>query len=174
MAADASTIITDEMRSYIGSTTEPVTLPEQISASDIRRYVEATGDANPLWTHEAFAQAHGYRTRVVPPVMVLQLYRRMPGWSESHLQNIPLPPGYTDSRNAGKEVEWVQPVYLGDTLTVQNRISGIVAKQGRTALAIYVTRESTFRNGSGDVVVRLYGTTAKLPRAKVKAAPKTS
>ena len=172
MAADASTIITDEMRSCIGRTTEPVSLPEEISASDIRRYVDATGDANPLWTDEAFARAHGYRGRVVPPVMVLQLYRRMAGWSESHLQNIPLPPEYTDSRNAGKEIEWLAPVYLGDTLTVQNRISGIVAKQGRTALGIYVTRESTFRNGAGDVVVRLYGTTVKLPKAKLE--PKAS
>ena len=43
-----------------------------------------------------------------------------------------------------------------------------MAKQGRIALGIYVTRESTFRNGAGEVVVRLYGTTAKLP---ARAAP---
>jgi acyl dehydratase len=50
-------------------------LPEPISASDVRRYAEATGDANPLWLDDAFARSVGYRGHPVPPMMVLELVR---------------------------------------------------------------------------------------------------
>ena len=76
-AADVDAVITDEVRAWIGLTTEPMALPEEIAASDVRRYVEATGDANPLWMDDAAARAAGYRARVVPPMLVAELVWRL-------------------------------------------------------------------------------------------------
>ena len=167
MTTDVSSIVTDEMRACIGRTSNVIGLPEPIGPGDIRRFVDATGDANPLWTDEAFARSKGYKGRVVPPIMVLELYRRMGseagGEEEGSWQNLPLPPEYTDTRNAGKEVEWLQPLYMGDTLTLQHRLVDIVARQGRAGIGIYITRESEFRNGAGEIVVLLRATTVKLP-----------
>lgn len=167
MVADARSIITDDLRSWIGRTAGPFSLPEQVSASDVRRYLDATGDANPLWLDDEVARGAGYRGRIVPPMLVIELYRRVSGATgagDGNLwEGLPLPESYTDTRNAGAEIEWLQPVYLGDRLTVWHRITDIVARQGRAGLGVYLTRESEFRREDGEVVVRLRATTVKLP-----------
>jgi acyl dehydratase len=162
MALDANSIITPEMRACIGYASEPAILPEEIAGSDVRRYADATADTNPLWMNEEYARRAGYRGRVVPPMMVLQLYRRM-GKLEDVWKRVPLPTGYTDVRNAGQEVEWLQPVYVGERLTLQHRIVDIVARQGRAGLGIYLTRESEFRNEAGQVVALVRATSVRLP-----------
>ena len=43
----SDTVITPELREWIGRKT-PLRPLEIISAADVRRYVDATGDANPL------------------------------------------------------------------------------------------------------------------------------
>lgn len=169
-ALDADTIITDELRGWIGRTAGPFELPEQVSESDVRRFIDATGDANLLWTDHAFARAAGYVGRVVPPMMVLELYRRASGATGAGDGNLwrglPLPAGYTDARNAGNEVEWVAPVYPGDRLTVEHRITDIVARQGRAGLGVYITRQSEFRRQDGEAVVRLHATVVRLPGSR--------
>ena len=54
---------------WIGRKT-PLRQLEIISAADVRRYVDATGDANPLWLDDDFARAAGYRARLLPPTLV--------------------------------------------------------------------------------------------------------
>ena len=64
-----SLIITPELREWIGRKT-PLRQLEIISAADVRRYVDATGDANPLWLDDDFARGAGYRSRMLPPTLV--------------------------------------------------------------------------------------------------------
>ncbi len=164
-------MITKEMREWIGRSGPVMELPEEISASDIRRFVEATGETNRLWMDETFARSYGYRGRVVPPMMVIELWRRINDPEAEHAVDprggLPLPEGYKVTRNAGSEIEWVEPVYLGDRLSIQERITDIVVRQGRAGLGIYISRETEIRNQDGTVVVRKRQTTAKFPEAKV-------
>jgi len=164
-ATDPNSLITDEMRAWVGRAVGPFPIPEQIAASDVRRFLDATGDDNPLWTDDDYARAAGYRQRAVPPMLILELYRRASGTGEEDAalwHELPWPPGHTDTRNAGNEVEWVAPVYLGDQLTVEHRIVDLVARRGRAGIGLYLTRESVFREQTGNVVVRLRATTVKL------------
>lgn len=166
-SGEASTIITDEIRGWIGRTEGPFPLPEPITSSDVRRYIEATGDDNPLWTDDEVARAAGYRGPVVPLMMVLELYRRTTGTGEGDAglwAGLPLPENYTDARNAGSEIEWLAPVYLGDRLVIEHRLVDIVARQGRVGLGIYLTRLSEFRKETGEVVVRMRQTAVRLPQ----------
>jgi acyl dehydratase len=172
MSATAETIITERMRSYIGTTMPAVPLPEAIYPSDVRRFLDATEDRNPLWLDDDFARSVGYRGRVVPPMLVIQLYRRTnPEGSDSvnMWPGLVLPEGYADSRNAGAEIEWLAPVYVGDHLTFQNRLVDIYAREGRRALVIYLVRDTEIRNQHGELVVRVHSTTAKLPATTVDA-----
>ena len=61
MAQDVDAVLTDEVRAWIGRSSDTREFPEPISASDVRRYLDATGDRNPLWHDDAYAQAAGYR-----------------------------------------------------------------------------------------------------------------
>ena len=60
MTDSPESILTPELRSWIGRSSRPAQL-ETMAASDVRRYVDATGDANPLWLDDDFARSAGYR-----------------------------------------------------------------------------------------------------------------
>lgn len=173
MSTDIENLVTDEMRACIGNASPMMSLPEEISASDVRRYAEATGDHNPLWMDAEFARSVGYKGRRVPPILILQVYRRTPEWEmgeNPEWTGLKLPENYTNTRNAGHEVEWLAPVYVGDSLTVQYRVVDVYARQGRTAAVIYIKEACEIRNQDGDLVVRVTSTSAKMPAAQFSGA----
>jgi len=168
-AADIGAVITDEVRAWIGLTTELMALPEEIAASDVRRYVEATGDTNPLWMDDAAARAAGYRVRVVPPMLVAELVWRLKHREAGRLTDrVPLPASYVDTRNADTDIEWLEPVHVGDRLSVRHRIRDITARAGRRGLGVYITRETEYTNQDGRVVTRLTQTVVRLPKAPLE------
>lgn len=150
------TIISSELRRCIGLK-GPVRALETLSASDVRRYIDATGDANPLWLDEDFARSAGYRGRLLPPILV--------GWTPFSVKEpeggassvdvrreLPVPAGYTNVRNAGSETEWLKPVHQGEPLSCQSRIVDITAREGRMGVGIYVTQVEEVRDSDGERV----------------------
>jgi acyl dehydratase len=180
MTDAADSIITPELRGWNGRKS-PLTRLEIMTVSDIRRYVDATGDANPLWLDDDFARAAGYRSRLLPPTLV--------GWVPFSLREsadgsgsdatdlrrqLPLPDGYTNVRNAGSETEWLQEVCVGEELSTQSYVVDIVAHQGRAGLGIYVTQEEQILNARHEIVMRRRHTVAVFPEKKFSGAPKDS
>lgn len=170
----AESVLTEEVKSWIGRGTELMPFPDEITSSDVRRYVDATGDANPLWLDDDVARSAGYRGRVVPPLLILELNWRLSRWGAddpSRLQHqVPLPAEYVDTRNAGLEIEWLESAFIGDHLSVQHRITDIVAREGRRGLGVYITRETEVRNQQGTPLVRTRQTVVRLPRRQYAEA----
>ena len=165
-ASDIDSVITPEVRSWIGRTSEPMALPEEISASDVRRYIEATGDRNPLWLDDKAARAAGYKSRILPPMMVIDLGWRLHGEEGGRLwHRVPLPANYIDTRNAENEIEWLSEVYIGERLVIQHRLTDIVARAGRRGLGVYITRETEFRVSDGRLAARMRQTIVRFPKA---------
>lgn len=169
MKPEESSIITDAMRAWIGRTSELEPL-EPLGASEVRRYVDATGDTNPLWLDDAFARSAGYRARLLPPTLV--------GWIRFSLKEgpsskegtsydlgrqLPVPERYTNVRNAGSETEWLEPVYWGEQLYSQSCVVDIVAREGRMGVGIYITQEEQVLNEKREVVLRRRHTIALFP-----------
>ncbi len=172
MSETAETIISEELRRCVGRTS-PVRALETLSASDLRRYVDATGDANPLWLDDDFARSTGYKGRLLPPILV--------GWTPFSIKEpegeassfdvrrqLPVPAGYTNVRNAGSETEWLRPVHLGEALTCQSRIVDITAREGKMGVGIYVAQLEEVRNGEGELVFTRRHTVALFPERKVE------
>ncbi len=172
MSDTPESLLTPELLSWVGRTTERRALGA-IAESDVRRYTHATGDFNPLWLDDAYARAAGYRGRLVPPLLV--------GWVPFSLKEgeyatdsfdlrraLPLPPHYTNVRNAGTEMEWLQPVYFGEAVTAETQLVDIVARQGRAGLGLYVTQEERVLNAAGEVVARRRSTIALFPDARLE------
>ena len=169
MTDSPQSIITAELRNWVGRKSPLVQL-EIMSASDVRRYVDATEDANPLWLDDEFARAAGYQSRFLPPTLV--------GWvpfsvkegdsvdTTDMRRQPPLPTGYTNVRNAGSETEWLQPAYLGQQLSAQSHIVDIVARQGRAGLGIYITQEERILNSRQQIVMLRRHTVAMFPGKK--------
>jgi acyl dehydratase len=170
-------LITPAMRACIGTTTEAVPLPEEIGASDVRRFCDVIGETNSIYWDDAAAQKAGYRRRVVPPMLVVQFFRRVDDDAEGQERagvswpGLELPPEFTNTRNAGHRFEWLKPVYVGDQLVLQQKLTDIFVKTGRAGLPIiFLKRETEIRNQDGEVVVRQTSTTARLPEGSVSGA----
>ena len=173
MSESTETIITDELRRCIGHK-GPVRSLEPLTASDVRRYVDATGDSNPLWLDDGFARAAGYRGRLLPPILV--------GWTPFSLKEpeegrgstidvrrqLPVPAAYTNVRNAGSETEWLKPVQLGEPLSCRSRIVDITAREGKMGVGIYVTQLEEVRNGEEELVFTRRHTVALFPERKAE------
>jgi acyl dehydratase len=172
MTHSPEAIITPELRNWIGHE-GPITRLEIMSASDVRRYVDATGDTNPLWLDDDFARSAGYQNRLLPPTLVGWVpFSMREGDSASGAdatdlrRQLPLPEGYTNVRNAGSETEWLQPAYVGEQLSTQSRIVDIVARQGRAGLGIYITQDEQILNSQEEIVMRRRHTVAMFPAKK--------
>jgi acyl dehydratase len=169
-SADVDAVITDETRAWIGRSSELVPLPEEVAASDVRRYVEATGDHNPLWLDDEVARSAGYCGRVVPPMLVIDLVWRLKNADAGRMTDrVPLPVNYIDTRNVETEMEWLEPVYIGDRISIRHRIRDIVARPGRRGLGVYITRETEYVRADGRLVARMSQTVARFPKAAVGA-----
>ena len=178
MTAHGSELITTEMLAWIGRTTPPTPLIV-MTPSDVRRYVDATGDRNPLWYDDDYAKAAGYKGRILPPALVGWVpfsIRENPDGSSSKQpdlrRQIPVPANYTNVRNAGSETEWLQPVYPGEQLFTQSCLVDIIARQGRAGLGIYITQEEQTLNSGGETVMRRRHTMALFPEAALRGDSK--
>ena len=176
--ADASNLITPQMRSWIGRTTSlsPLLI---MTTSDIRRYADATGDRNPLWFDDEYAKSAGYKGRLLPPTLVGWVpfsLRENPDGSSAEApdlrRQIPVPENYINVRNAGSETEWLKPVYPGEQLSTQSCLLDIVARQGRAGLGIYITQEEQIFNTYGDIVLRRRHTMALFPETTLGKSKK--
>jgi acyl dehydratase len=173
---DIDALITAEMRACIGRTSPVVSLPEAISASDVRRYLQAVGDDNPLWRDDELARSLGYRGRRVPPLLVVELRWRTGDRSpenllESNWSGLVYPEGFTNFRNGGQEIEWFAPVYVGDMLTFQSRLVDIFVRSGRAGPIIFTRTEGDIRNQDGVLVARTTGTGARMRAARYTETP---
>lgn len=178
MTDSIETIITPELRSWIGRKT-PLRHLEVISVADVRRYVDATGDSNPLWLDDDYARNAGYRGRILPPTLVGWVpFSFKEGTERANAdptdlrRQLPLPSEYTNVRNAGSETEWVQPAYLGELLSTQSTIVDIVARQGKAGLGIYISQEEHVLNFKQEIVLRRCHTLAVFPDKKFTAEKK--
>jgi acyl dehydratase len=172
---DLEALITDEMRACIGFTTEPLSIPEEISASDVRHFVSVIGETNPIYRDAAYAQRMGYKGVVVPPIFVVILFRRIqvpvgkrPGLDWGDLK---LPAGFSNTRNAGQVYTWLRPVYVGDRLTVTTRLVDLLARRTRDGRPmILIVSEFEIRNQDGELILRQLNHDAKLELTAFKAS----
>ena len=102
-------------------------------------------------------------------MMIIDLGWRLKASESGRLwHRVPLPPRYTDTRNADTEIEWLGEVYIGDRLAIQHRITDIVARQGRRGLGVYISRETLFGTQDGRTVARVHQTIVRFPKAQVE------
>jgi len=176
--AEESNLITAEMRSWIGRKTD-LTPQLIMTASDVRRYMDATGDRNPLWHDDDYAKAAGYKGRILPPALVGWVpfsIRENPDGSSAEApdlrRQVPVPKHFTNVRNAGSETEWLKAVYPGEQLSTRSAVVDIVARQGRAGPGIYITQEEQILNNDGDIVMRRRHTMALFAEANLAGAAK--
>jgi len=158
----------DSARRFIGYTWE-VRAPEPVTVSEVRRFVQAVMDPDPLYYDEAYARGTRYGGVVCPPLFPLNAFRTPPGphdpltegfrtdadfdglVREEGFPDLPLP--FKRVLNAGTEVEVYALARPGDRLVARNRILDIQEKQGRSGPFVLVTVESQVFTEEGTLLL---------------------
>jgi hypothetical protein len=152
--AEAS-VITDEMRSFIGKESEPTTI--EVDKTAVRMFARAVGYTDLIYYDEQYARSKGYRSLPAPMGFLGHpIYR----------PDIPLRPAYImpfDSPfrrvlNGGTDIEYYEPICAGDVLTATSKIADLSERTASIGPMLLVTGETTYKNQEGKVVARFRGT----------------
>lgn len=125
-----------------------VTDPVEVKADKIKRYCEALGETNPIYTDEAAAKKGPFAGIVAPPSFAVTFRN-----GRHFFENVPRfgRRGF----DAGKDVEFVSPIRAGDQVTLSSHVKEIYEKTGRTGTMVFVVIRSTLKNQKGDVLAHI-------------------
>jgi len=107
--------------------------PRTITAGDCALYIALTGERNPLHCSEPFAQSLGYKTTPVDDLLAFHIAfgKTVPDISVNAVANL----GYAD-------VRFVQPVFVGDTLSTSSQVIGLRQNSNNKSGVVYVRSTS--------------------------------
>lgn len=154
----------DELRRWIGRESAPVPAPGPIEWSDVRRYINATGDANPLWGAADLDRNPARTGSLAPPAMILDVLRPeagRDGTDETGRRGFPSIaglagtisiPGEIARLNAGTEIEWLRPLRIGDWVTVRFKILDVEWKTGASGPAVVITEQRTYSDQQEETI----------------------
>ncbi|MDL4772513.1 MULTISPECIES: FAS1-like dehydratase domain-containing protein [Thermomonosporaceae] len=146
-------LLTDEMRALVGR--EVVyTAPEELGRASIRYFAEAVGDANPLYTDEAYAREHGHDGVIAPPTLIFETnqYTGLPRDGDGfagHMWHLDVPG--TRLVRGGNAYAFHRPVRPGDVITATWRITDITERVNAKGLAmLIVTSTAAYADQRGE------------------------
>lgn len=114
-----------------------VTFTKTFTDDDVQRFIDITGDVNPLHVDESFASRTPFGRRVLHGMLTASLFSTMVGM---------LLPG-TGAIYRSQTITFLRPVYIGDTITVHFVVRGIDRDKHRLDI------ESWMENQNGERVI---------------------
>jgi len=144
----------DEINRYIGTEAPPIEYV--IDTGSIKMFADSIMDPDPLYCDERYAKTTRYGGIIAPQTFfggATSLRGLKAGDSRTMSAiSVPIPPGWT-SIAAGDDFQFFTAVKPGDILTCRERVTEAYEKQGRSGHLIFVTREKTFTNQYGQIVM---------------------
>ncbi|MDB5893915.1 MAG: hypothetical protein JWQ88_1446 [Rhodoferax sp.] len=126
------------------ATAGPARVDFTVTAGDMARFAELSGDHNPLHTDDAFARGKGFQGVVV--------YGGLLTAKVSQLIGMQLPG--RDSVWAGLSLAFRKPLYVGQPAQVEASVTEVSESTGMVMLAITVRAEGKLlAKGTAEVVV---------------------
>ena len=149
--------VPEALLQYVGKVDPPTV--KEVEKGSIRRYAEAVGDPNPLYSDEEYAKNTRYGGIIAPPGFF--------GWPKRGgvpaaegligLMGALIEAGYAGILDGGMAYECYLPVRAGDTLIASPMVKDVTAKAGKANMMI--TRfETTYLNQNGDLVAKSFHT----------------
>ena len=141
--ATESPFLTEEMRQKAtGIESEPTVL--EVEKGAIKRFAEAVGDPNPLWSDEAEARKSHYGGVTASPTFLRSARVGRP--------ELPFDVPFERLLDAGSDWEYFEPVRVGDRITAVARITDVSERAGRLGTMLFTVVEMTYTNQFNAVV----------------------
>jgi acyl dehydratase len=119
-----------------------------VSADDIRKYCEAIGETNPLFIDEAAAKQGPHGRLSAPPSFAVTFRTGRDFWQH-------IPRFGRSGFDAGKDVEFMRPIFPEDKITLSSHVKEIYEKTGRSGSMVFVIIRSTLNNQFGETVAHI-------------------
>ena len=146
-------MVPDELKQYVGKIDAPHV--REVERGAIRRYAEAVGNPNPLYSDVEYACESRYGTIIAPPGFF--------GWATAMvaqsegiigLMTALINAGYYRILDGGMSYEFFLPVRAGDTLIASPKVKDVKAKEGKSGVMMVCEFETTYLNQNGDLVAK--------------------
>ena len=112
-------IITDEMRSFIGLESDPVTYV--VEKHSIEHFARAIGESNPIYFDEQFAKDNV--GGIIAPPTFIRLFR--PKRLEKQF-----PDSFSNLVDGGSSYIFYEKIFVGDKITVVSKLKDLFIKSG--------------------------------------------
>ena len=144
------TLITDEIRSYIGRKADP--LVHEVDATGIRAFARAVGYTDPKFYDAEAARKQGYRDLVAPFGYLGAPVYNPAARPANHLRLPDLP--VKRRLNGGTDLTYFRDVCAGDVLKATHSIKDIFERPGRSGPMVMIVIETEYENQLGELVAR--------------------
>lgn len=162
-------LLTDEIRSYIGLESETFVLTEAVEPGAVRRFAQAMMDDDPIYRPEHESARYG---KAVAPLLFPTYMARQPLGTPDVLseraddenfdgsigfgtEGLPELPVNLALLNGGLEVEFFRYAHHGETVTVKTRYADIYEHVSRKGPMLFVVTEAEYRTQAGELLVRV-------------------
>ena len=136
-------------KSLIGRESEVVL--HEVEKGEIRRFAEALGDANPLYSDELAAKAAGLPGLLAPPTFPIALAS-----NERFRHSLDL--GTRSMLHGEQQFEYARPIFAGDRIAVTSRVADVQERAGASGPMDILVVEDEGRTEKGELVFRARGT----------------
>ena len=109
-----------------------VILNKTFTEDDVRRFIEITGDVNPLHVDEAFAAGTRFGRRVIHGMLTASILSTMVGM---------LLPG-TGAIYRSQTINFLRPVHVGDTVTAHFVVRAVDRERHRLLIDSWIENEA--------------------------------
>jgi len=165
-----ATMLTDEIRGFIGLQSEVLAACDPIEAGAVRRYSQAIMDDDPNYAPGAASERYG--GPVAPPLYPAFMFRRPLGTpdvlteraEDPHFDGLvasagdglpELPLHGRALLNGGSEIEFFRYARHGETIVQQSRYADIYERESKNGHMLFVVTETEYRSGEGDLIMRV-------------------
>lgn len=164
-----TTMLTDEIRGYIGVKSETIEACDSVEPGAVRRYAQAIMDDDPDYAPGAGNPRFG--RPVAPPLYPSFMFRRPLGTPDAlteraddpdfdgllaaagdGLPELPLPGRAL--LNGGSEIEFFRYARHGETVVQRSHYVDIYERQSKNGAMLFVITETEYRTGGGDLLLR--------------------
>jgi acyl dehydratase len=151
----------DGMRAKLGTRLriEDSTHNEYATMMAILKFAHGIGDANPLWTKQAYARKSIYGDMVAPPSFIWACFAQVQfGWRG------------LGGFHSGCDIEFLEPVYLGDKVTAECVFIGFDGPQKSRFAKETITDhfQNQYWNQRGELIARYHWWVIHFARAKTR------
>ncbi len=143
-----ASVITDEMRAFIGVKSEPITY--RVSHREIARFNAAINGELPPIENDFKAASDAAPIEANP--LILRSFLTAPF-------DPPFPEPFHDILDGGSKFNFVRPVVAGDEITAVRELVDVFEKSGRLGPMLFKITQVAYRASDGDLVATQDSTT---------------